>query len=697
MPKHLADQFSKAYADALNSGAVQELNYSFPLGGQERFFEARMTPCTKETVITIVRDVTERKLAEEALQSQAALLEAQMNSTIDGILVVSVRGKRSLINARLIELFEVPKIIIDDEGDAPLLDHVVKMTKSPDRFLERVKYLYNHPDETSREEIEFTNGMILDRYSAPVLGSNGNHYGRIWTFRDITERKRNEDSLRLSEEKFNDIFYLCPDPMSINRLKDGVFLEVNQNFTNIFGYSSEEVIGRSSLPGDLGIWVDKSDRDQLMAKVRADGEAIGYEAKCRRKDGTVITVLESWRRLEINGEPCLIAVTRDITERKRIEEALRESEEKFARIYDMSPDAIDLTYLETGIQIEANQSYQRMYGYTREELIGHSTLPSDRGIWVNQEARDQHIARVKTQGEDCDFEGLLRRKDGSIFVGLISSALLEIGGEQYNLSICRDITERIKAENEIRSLNQNLEQRVKERTAQLEDANQELEAFSYSVSHDLRSPLQVINGYNQILLENYQDRLDETGKRYLSRIQVGTQRMGQLIDDLLQMSRVSRSEVVRMKTDLSDLCRKVMDELTIAASERRIEVSIQPGMSVWADPNLLLVAMENLLRNAWKFTSKRDDPRIEVVETTSLSGEPVFIIRDNGAGFDMANADKLFDAFHRLHSADEFEGTGIGLAIVQRIISRHGGNVWAEAETGKGATFFFTLPDLGEA
>ena len=140
-----------------------------------------------------------------------------------------------------------------------------------------------------------------------------------------------------------------------------------------------------------------------------------------------------------------------------------------------------------------------------------------------------------------------------------------------------------------------------------------------------------------------------------------------------------------------------MDELTIAASERRIEVSIQPGMSVWADPNLLLVAMENLLRNAWKFTSKRDDPRIEVVETTSLSGEPVFIIRDNGAGFDMANADKLFDAFHRLHSADEFEGTGIGLAIVQRIISRHGGNVWAEAETGKGATFFFTLPDLGEA
>jgi light-regulated signal transduction histidine kinase (bacteriophytochrome) len=238
--------------------------------------------------------------------------------------------------------------------------------------------------------------------------------------------------------------------------------------------------------------------------------------------------------------------------------------------------------------------------------------------------------------------------------------------------------------------------RLRERTAQLEAANKEMEAFSYSVSHDLRAPLQVIGGFSQVLLEDYQDRLDEDGKRYLSRIHSGTQRMGNLIDDLLKLSRTSRSELMLSDCDLSSLCSRVAGDLADLKAERSVELFIQPGMLVQADRHLMQVVLENLLGNAWKFTSKREDPRIEVGETVSPQGERVFSVRDNGAGFDMAHAYKLFNAFQRLHAPTEFEGTGIGLAIVQRIIHRHGGRIWAEAEPGEGATFFFTIPERVE-
>lgn len=274
--------------------------------------------------------------------------------------------------------------------------------------------------------------------------------------------------------------------------------------------------------------------------------------------------------------------------------------------------------------------------------------------------------------------------------------LLKREGEIFGISVSgRDVTERRKAQVRIRRMNEELEQRVKERTAQLEAANKEMEAFSYSVSHDLRAPLRSIDGFSRVLTEDYQDRLDESGKHYLARIRLGALRMGHLIDDLLKLSRTSRAELKAADLDLSRLCARVAGDLADLNPEREVQVAIQPGMRVRADHALMQVVLENLLGNSWKFTSKAGVPRIEVGEAVSPDGERTFFIRDNGAGFDMAFADKLFNAFQRLHSAADFEGTGIGLAIVQRIIQRHGGRIWAEAETGKGATFFFTLPDGG--
>jgi two-component system, NtrC family, sensor kinase len=227
---------------------------------------------------------------------------------------------------------------------------------------------------------------------------------------------------------------------------------------------------------------------------------------------------------------------------------------------------------------------------------------------------------------------------------------------------------------------------------ELERKNRDLEAFSYSVSHDLRAPLRSIDGFSQVVLSEYGGILDERGRRYLERVRVNVQRMGELIDDLLALARVGRADVERQPVSLSDLARDVMDELERREPTRTIEIVIHPGIDVEADPRLMRVALENLLSNAWKFTAKSDSPRIEVgVQKVAEAGTSYFV-RDNGAGFDMKHADKLFSPFQRLHRADEFPGTGIGLATVQRVMERHGGRIWVDAALGRGATFHFTIP-----
>lgn len=246
------------------------------------------------------------------------------------------------------------------------------------------------------------------------------------------------------------------------------------------------------------------------------------------------------------------------------------------------------------------------------------------------------------------------------------------------------------AEESLRRAHGELEQRVNDRTAQLAAANEELESFSYTVSHDLRAPLRGIDGFSAALLEDYPEKLDETGKDYLQRIRNGCVRMGNLIDDLLNLSRLTRGEVRREALDLSGLAHAVANELREASPERKVEVVIAPGIRVHGDPTLMRAVVTNLFQNAWKFTRTRENPKIEFGRLAQIGG-PVCFVRDNGVGFDRQFAEKLFGAFQRLHSSAEFEGTGIGLATVKRIIHRHGGLVWAEGEVGKGATFYFTV------
>lgn len=240
-----------------------------------------------------------------------------------------------------------------------------------------------------------------------------------------------------------------------------------------------------------------------------------------------------------------------------------------------------------------------------------------------------------------------------------------------------------------------LEARVEERTRDLQEVNKELEAFSYSVAHDLRAPLRGIDGFSQVLLEDYGPRLDDTGKEHLQRVRLATQRMAQLLDDLLNLSKVTRSAIRPSQIDLNEMAQAVFADLRRQNPQRQVEIAMEPSLSAKGDPGLLRIVLDNLLGNAWKFTSKKDQARIEFGKT-QVDGANAFFVRDNGAGFDMAYAAKLFTVFHRLHKVSDFPGTGVGLATVQRIVLRHGGRIWAESALDRGTTFYFTLPNSEE-
>lgn len=372
---------------------------------------------------------------------------------------------------------------------------------------------------------------------------------------------------------------------------------------------------------------------------------------------------------------------------------LRTSEMRLANIVNNAGDAIISVDEEQRI-VAYNRAAEQIFGHAPAAALGQSLdilLPAGIGAAHREHVRafGREAETTRVMGSGREVAG--RRADGSLFPAEASISKVVEGDRVIFTAILRDVTERHRAEEEIRRLNEELEHKVVERTAQLETANKELEAFSYSVSHDLRAPLRAIDGFSQALLEDYEAKLDEQGKNYLQRVRAATQRMGELIDDLLQLSRVSRSEMRRTRVDMSALAESVIEELRRGDPDRQVEAAIQPGMEAEGDPQLLRIVLVNLLSNAWKFTSRQPVARIEL-GLGEENGESAFFVRDNGAGFSMQYVDKLFGAFQRLHSPSEFPGTGIGLATVQRIIHRHGGRVRAEGAIGQGAAFYFTLP-----
>jgi PAS domain S-box-containing protein len=370
-------------------------------------------------------------------------------------------------------------------------------------------------------------------------------------------------------------------------------------------------------------------------------------------------------------------------------EDLLASREFFKGIMDIAADAF--ISIDQGQRIILfNSGAERIFGYTAAEVLGQPlTLLLPEGSRPGHGAHVAQFGKSPIQARQMGERGSIsgRRKDGSVFPAEASISRMAIGGRLVFTAILRDVTPQRQAEESIRRLNSDLEQRA----MQLEAANRELEAFSYSVSHDLRAPLRTITGFAQVLVEDYADKLGEEGKDFLTRITHASRRMALLIDDLLGLSRLTRGTVNRDNVDLSAMARGVAEELRRDEPDRIIDLDIADGLQVRADPHLMRTVLVNLLSNAWKYTSKKPRAHVEF-GATEHDGRRAFFVRDDGAGFDMAYAHKLFGAFQRLHGMKEFPGNGVGLATVQRIIHKHGGEVWADGAVGRGATFYFTLP-----
>jgi PAS domain S-box-containing protein len=625
--------------------------------------------------VATVQDISERKKAEQKNVDQANILQHINDAVITSDVHLFITGWNTA--AEQMYGWKAEEVI-GRKGEDVLATEFFSTTRA--EAVQRLKESGLFSAEVTQLRSDGSR-LFVETRTVALRDATGNVTGFISVNRDITERKQTEQELRQSQQLFSGVFQASPTPVALTHLADGKITDVNASFCELFGYSRDEIIGHTSL--ELGI-ADPESRRQAVEMLEKNGHIQNLEQKVRTRSGRVLTILNSVETIDVSGDRYALTTLIDITERKQAEADAIESEARYHRVLD--------TLMEGCQIIGFDWRYMYVNGVvaaqgrrTREALLGHTMMEMYPGIEnteLFQVLRECMLERVPRR-----LENQFVFQDGSI--GWFELSIQPVAEGIFILST--DITERKRAEEEVHRLNEKLEERVIERTAQLHAANKELEAFSYSVSHDLRAPLRAISGYAQILLEDYTPALDEEGRRVCNVITDEARRMGDLIDDLLSFSRLSRKEMQTAPVDMKALVLSVFGELTSEEQRTRIEFTVGKLPPAVADPALLHQVWVNLISNAIKFSSKREQAVIEI-GTKRSDDELIYCVRDNGAGFDIQYVDKLFGVFQRLHSEDEFEGTGVGLAIVQSIVQRHGGRVWAEGKTGKGAAFYFALP-----
>lgn len=680
----------KLVGDAARLGV--ELNVEFRVtgrDGREHWLLARGQPLRDakgrpESFIGIALDITRRKRAEEILRrfTEAAPVPIAM---FDGEMRYLAASRRYSEDYKL------------DSQELVGRSHYQIFPEIPESWREIHRRCLAGAVERSPGELflrsDGSEQWIRWEIQPWRLGS-GEIGGIVLYSEDITLQKRAEQALLDSEARLR---------LAQQIARIGTF---ERNFQTGIGAWTPELEAIYGLPpgsfdGNLQTWenlVHPNDRSEAVRQVSQAMETGKLEGEWRiiRPDGAVRWIASRASVLHNqDGEPQRwVGVNIDITEAKEAEQALRrahaelrKSEQRFRQVFENAPNGIAIVTWDGRFR-ETNPAFCALLRYTDDELHGLHF-----GSLVHPEDQSVNLADAeRLRAGNLRFvqnESRYVRKDGSpVWVQKVVSILPHgTGGPRQVVVMVADITERKEKDLEIRRLNAELEQRVMHRTAELQAANKELEAFSYSVSHDLRAPLRGIDSWSLALAEDYAGQLDSSAQQYLSRIRSETQRMGSLIDDMLQLSRISSTGIRHVPVDLTDIAQQISSELLAAEPGRRIEFVIAPGMVASGDPRLLRVALTNLLSNAAKFTGPREKARIKF----AMNQPGVFSVRDNGVGFDMAYVGSLFRAFQRLHKASEFPGTGIGLAIVQRVVRRHGGEVWAEAQPGTGATFYFTL------
>jgi PAS domain S-box-containing protein len=499
-------------------------------------------------------------------------------------------------------------------------------------------------------------------------------------------RRQGEDKVRESESRFRSLLDSAPDAIVIVD-NNGCINLINSQTENWFGYSRDELLGQpiERLVPERFRKQHINDREGYVSRPLARPMGTETVLYGLRKDGSEFPVEISLSPLQTKYGLLVTSIVRDISARKEAEQAQHQVEARYQELINNLPIGV---YRNTpgnnGTFLEVNPTMVEMFeAKSNEELLAHCVsdlycTPADR-----QSFNDKIMRRGRVTAEELRLKTLGGREFDAAITAVMKT---DAAGNVYFDGIVEDISERKKSERQIQQLNDSLRARSKD----LETINQELEAFSYSVSHDLRTPLRAMDGFSSKLLQDYADILDDKGRDRLNRVRAAAQRMAALIDDLLKLSRVSRTEIKLESVDLTKLANDIMGELGEGDPQRQVQFFVEPELVAQGDARLLQLVMANLLENAWKFTGQRDVARIEMGGRDE-SGEVTYFVRDNGAGFDMSYAEKLFGAFQRLHDSNEFPGTGIGLATVQRVIHKHGGRIWADSAVDQGATFYFSL------
>jgi len=671
------------------------------------------------------RDITEHKRKEE----EASRMATVVRDSNDAITIQDYEGKITAWNRGAELMFGY--------SEQEALKMTIWQLAPPDKAAEQKDFnrrIFAGEAVTSFETQRLTkDGRLLDVWLTvtKLVDEAGKVIGIASTERDITGRKKKEVELAAAQQLYRELF----ENINVAILRttpgpEGGFVDMNPAMIKLFEADSREQLMSIHVSD---IYWDSSQRKIISDAIVAKGFA-KEELKFKTLKGNPLWChINSVKKTDANGQVYFDSTMEDFTDRKRAEEALSLSNAFLNGVIEQSPESLWVSD-SAGTMIRMNRACHELFGVTEEEAVGKYNLFKDnlieaQGFMPLVEAvfRKGEIARFTIDYDLPRVEHIKVSGGMHRIVDVVIAPIKDLSGKVTNAIIQhKDVTERKQAESqreaaleEIRSLNTELEKKVAERTKELQDSqlallnlvddlnqstknialtnqaleatNKELEAFSYSVSHDLRAPLRSINGFSQALLEDYQKILDDEGRNYLDKVRKATQQMGNLIDDMLKLSRVTQSEFHPESIDLSKMVQSISDTFQKNNPNNNAKITIQKGIVIQGDHQLMQIALTNLIENAWKFTGKQKHPHIEFGATLK-KGENVFFVRDNGVGFDMAYVDKLFGAFQRLHAKDEFAGTGIGLATVQRIIHRHGGKAWAEGEVGKGATFYFTLP-----
>ncbi len=518
---------------------------------------------------------------------------------------------------------------------------------------------------------------------------------------EIHERRELEIDLRISESRFREqaeLLELTHDAIIVRNLRDEITYW-NHGAEELYGWRVEEILGKT--PQDLLHTLYPNALEEIEAETQERGSWEG-ELRHSRRDGTVLTVSSRWvLRRDAQGNPDgILESNRDISAKRDAEEARRQSDERnrlneirFRLLIDAVKDYAIISLDADGLVTSWNSGAERLKGYAADEMIGQHVSRLYRKEDIERGNLQNELRQAAAAGH-VEGEGWRVRKDGSQFwAEVVTSGLRAADDELIGFVIIdRDISARRAAEKQIQALNLELTQRVDE----LGGVNRELESFSYSVSHDLRAPLRHVDGFARILKEEHSAKMTPEAIIYLDRILTAATHMGQLIDDLLNLAKIGRLELRRERAQIAGLVKQAIAELPPEAKERNIEWWVEPLPELNCDARLLKLIFTNLLSNAVKFTRNQANAVIEVGSRVT-DGQATIFVRDNGVGFDMQYADKLFGVFQRLHRQEDFEGTGIGLATVQRIVRRHGGEIWAESQLNSGTTFFFTLGPRSEA